>query len=120
MNTTDKSKILREFTLFLYSFLISFVNYCLFQILDIIYIPLTIMPIICYILKYPIPYLVIFALGIIDDTFLNSPLGLHPVIYLIFAHTTMNSKVHTNKAKIIIAISLYILTNIVYFIVLSN
>jgi cell shape-determining protein MreD len=117
---TENLKIIPDLALFLLGVIFSFTSYCIFQLTSILIIPMTIFPIMFYILsRQRIPSLAIFVLGLIDDIMFNSHLGVYPLIYLMSAYITLRNNNVTLKLKLSVFMAIYATINAIYFNIFS-
>lgn len=94
----------------------SFLNYCIVQIIDPYFLPITIIPIFLAILfGYNIPIVTVILVGILDDIFTNSHLGLFAALYLFITYLLVTNKRFFTNKKISLSVFfiIFILTNII-------
>lgn len=117
--TIEKLKIIiPQLFIILLCLCISFINYCVIQIVTPYILPLTMIPIAAYSLfsdRSPSLSIAVMA-GVVDDAMLNGHLGVFPLVYMISMNIPQPWKQNTTIKRIIFFIFLIVFTiiNITY------
>lgn len=94
----------------------SFFNYCVIQIVDPYFLPITIIPVfLSVLLNYKISILTLIAIGILDDIFYNGYIGIFPILYLFITYLMLTNKIffYNKKISLFVFLLIFILTNII-------
>jgi hypothetical protein len=97
----------------------SFLNYCIIQIFHPYIMPLTMIPVVGYALfSNNAPSIVIAVIsGVMDDTMLNTQVGICPMVYIILMHALCLEKqsVITKRIIFLIFLIVFVIINIMYY-----
>jgi hypothetical protein len=120
MMTVEKFKsIIFQLIIILLCLCVSFINYCVVQITPLFILPMTIVPIVAYSLfSNRAPSLTIAVVtGIVDDTILNTHLGVFPLAYIVLMYVPQYWKQSATIKRIVFFIFLviFIIVNILYY-----